>query len=243
MIQRFSPDSMLYWFPKIMNLKIPQPKTAIWEIPDNWMMPLLEVNVPDSFVEEAAKHNPFGYPIFLRTDQASAKHEWERGAFVSSRDMLGTCICETITHNLCAGLFGLPFRALVFREYVPMQSSYKAFRGMPVNPERRYFVQDGKVVCHHPYWILDAITAYGTTKLPPNWRELSARMNIESAEEIAQLTAYAEEVSRAVVGCWSVDFCKGADGLWYLIDMATSSSSWHPVDCPHYVAPKPEELI
>jgi hypothetical protein len=126
----------------------------------------------------------------------------------------------------------------MLRKYIPMQSSYKAFRGMPVNPERRYFVQDGKVVCHHAYWIEDAITAYGDTKLPKNWKELSAAMNKETDCEIAQLTTYAEAVSAAVEGHWSVDFCKGADGLWYLIDMAQAKSSWHPADCPHYVEPE-----
>jgi hypothetical protein len=238
MIEKLDPNSLLFWFPKIKDLKIPQPKTAIWEIPDEFMKHLRSENVPDLFVEEAAKHNPFGYPVFLRTDQASAKHEWERGAFVCSRNMLQTCIFETISHNLCAGLFGLPFRALVFREYVPMQSSYKAFRGMPVNPERRYFVKDGKVICHHVYWVKSAIRAYGSTKLPENWKELSAAMNHESENETKLLTGYAEDVSRVVEGHWSVDFCKAADGCWYLIDMAQTGSSWHPDDCPHYVKPE-----
>ena len=42
------------------------------------------------------------------------------------------------------------------------------------------------------------------------------------------LTGYASMVARAIEGFWSVDFCKGADGQWYLIDMATGANSWHP---------------
>lgn len=231
-------NSLIYWYPKIKDLPIPQPETVVIPIPKDMLDHLMVEEVPQSFVDLVRDSNPFGYPVFVRTDQASAKHEWEIGAFVESADKLYRCLYETISHNLCAGLFGLPFIAIVLRKYIPMQSSYKAFRGMPVNPERRYFVKDGKVICHHAYWIEDAICAYGTTKLPSNWRELSAEMNHESDCEIAQLSTYAEAVSAKVAGHWSVDFCKGADGLWYLIDMAQAKSSWHPEDCPHYVKPE-----
>jgi hypothetical protein len=236
-------NSLTYWFPLIRDLPIPQPKTMIYEIPADELKVLRTEGLPKGFVSRIAKMNPFGYPFFLRTDQASAKHRWEIGAFVASPEKLERCIFETISHNLCAGIFGLPFIALVLREYIPMDSRYKAFMGMPVNPERRYFVKDGKVVCHHAYWCVEAIRAYGTTELPINWPELSADMNRESADEIKLLTSYAEMVSRAVEGNWSVDFCKAKNGVWHLIDMALSGSSWHPEDCPHYVAPRPEELV
>lgn len=236
-------NSLLFWFPLLRDLPIPQPKTVVYTIPNENMDMLHSEGLPKGFVEHVAAVNIFGYPVFLRTDQASAKHQWDIGAFVASREKLERCLFETISHNLCAGLLGLPFRAIVLREYIPMQSSYKAFHGMPVNSERRYFVKDGKVVCHHPYWCIDAIRAYGTTKLPVNWRELSVKMNHESADEIILLTGYAEMVSRAIEGHWSVDFCKAADGRWFLLDCAQAKSSWHPEDCPHCAEPEKKPSI
>jgi hypothetical protein len=231
-------NSLLFWYPLVRDLPIPQPRTVVYTIPMEDLEVLRTEGLPDGFVDKVHAVNTFGYPVFLRTDQASAKHQWERGAFVGSREMLNTCLFETISHNLCVGLFGLPFIAIVLREYIPMQFSYKAFRGMPVNPERRYFVQDGEVVCHHAYWIEDAITAYGNTKLPENWQKLSADMNSETPKEIHQLTNYAAMVAERLRGFWSVDFCMAADGRWLLIDCAQGKSSWHPADCPHYVEPE-----
>jgi hypothetical protein len=231
-------NSLLFWHPLIKDLPIPQPETAVIMIPKDVLEHLMDEEVTQEFVDLVRKSNPFGYPVFVRTDQASAKHEWEIGAFVESEDKLYRCLYETISHNLCAGLFGLPFIAIVLREYIPMQSSYKAFRGMPVNPERRYFVKDGEVICHHAYWIEDAIRAYGTTELPANWKKLSVVMNRETPKEIALLTRYASMVAEKLEGFWSVDFCKAADGRWLLIDCAQAKSSWHPEDCPHYVEPE-----
>ena len=236
-------NSLLYWYPLIKDLPIPQPETFIFMIPEDILNHLQNEEFDKGFAEDLHKANPFGYPVFLRTDQASAKHQWEEGAYVESHDKLYRCLYETVEHNLCAGILGLPFVAIVLRKYIEMDSLYKAFKGMPVNPERRYFVKDGAVVCHHAYWIESAIRTYRNTNLPANWRELSARMNEESADEIKLLTGYAEMVSRAVGGSWSVDFCRAKNGVWHLIDMAISGSSWHPEDCPHYVKPKPEELV
>ena len=42
------------------------------------------------------------------------------------------------------------------------------------------------------------------------------------------LTAYAELVGSLMEGYWSVDFAQGADGQWYLIDMAEGDLSWQP---------------
>lgn len=221
---------MFYWHPKVKDLPIPQPKTRIWLIPEEWLVQLRQGNFPNSMINELKKANPFGYPVFIRTDQASDKHSWDKAAYVENEDKLWECFCGTVEHNLCAGVMGLPFFAIVFREYIPMDSGYTAFYGhMPVNPERRYFVEDGKVICHHPYWILEAIDSPSIE----NWKEVSEKMNTETQEEIELLTKYAEMVSDKVTGCWSVDFCRAKTGQWILIDMAVSADSWHPENCPN----------
>jgi hypothetical protein len=100
---------------------------------------------------------------------------------------------------------------------------------MPVNPERRYFINDGKVLCHHPYWIQAAITKPSIE----NWQEVLAEINTETTEEVQLLSGYAELIAKELPGFWSIDFCKAKNGQWYLIDMATGEHSWHPEDCPY----------
>ena len=76
------------------------------------------------------------------------------------------------------------FNAYIIREYIPMNFQYTAFWGnMPVNPERRYLIRDGKVIAHFPYWIKESID----NPSQPDWRKLSDKMNRETKGEIKLL--------------------------------------------------------
>ena len=125
-----------------------------------------------------------------------------------------------------------------------MDSKFTAFYGeMPVNPERRYFIKDGKIQCHHPYWIEEAIEkGTDSKKLPNNWKKVLKEINTETKEEIKLLSKYTNQIAKVFPkGYWSIDFCKAKDGEWILIDMATGGSSWHDDKCKYHV--KPKELI
>ena len=225
--------SMLYWHPLIEG-KIPTPKTA--------MMPLIEgdldvlfslldgetvdLNVLDSRLIESSKQ--FRFPLFMRTDFTSGKHDWERTCYVMKEsDLVGQAVTlfeDTLCKDLSIG-------AYIIREYIPLESGFVAFRGkLPISKERRYFVEDGSVLCHHPYWPADAIER--TRDLPHNWRAILADLNREDEAEIAELSAMAETFAVNVPGAWSVDFAKTKDGRWIMIDAAEAFRSWHPSDCP-----------
>jgi hypothetical protein len=138
-------------------------------------------------------------------------------------------LLELFEFNNCAGVFGLPFIGVAIRELIRLQVGFTAFYGkLPIGAERRYFISDGAVVCHHPYWIEAAIQK-PTIK---NWKRVLADLNEEHYTEVALLTEYAWEIAQQFEGNWSVDFCRGTDGKWWLIDMATAHNSWHP-DCEH----------
>lgn len=239
-------DSMLYWYPFIKDLPIPQPRTIIVMLNEEELEGAYNEQIPKSLIEkiECVCDTMF-YPCFLRTDQASGKHSWKKSCYVDKKKDLWKHILEVIEFNLCADLMGLDFKALIVREFIPMDSRFTAFYGdMPVNPERRYFIKDGKVVCHHPYWIEEAIEQGGKEPSISNWREVSKEINTETPEEIELLTKYALMVGKALLeGSWSVDFCKAKDGRWILIDMATAQKSWHPEDCPHLVRNKPKSTV
>ena len=234
---------MLIWYPKIKDLPIPQPKTEVYIFPEEDLNFIYHENFKLNMEEINKVANKIGYPLFVRTDLASGKHYWKQSCYVEKEEDLKKHIIEVLEFNLTADILGLNFKALFFREFIPMDSKFLAFFGdMPVNPERRYFIKDKKIQCHHPYWIEEAIEK-GTdaNKLPVNWNEISKEMNKETKEEINLLSGYAKQIAEIFDGYWSIDFCKAKDGEWYLIDMATGESSWHEKECPHYL--KPKELI
>lgn len=223
-------NSMLYWYPKIKDLRIPQPKTVFVEVEPKLAWSIIDGKESYDFIELKMEARKIGYPLFLRTDQLSGKHSWNRTCFVKSEHDLENHIFGVVESALTCDIKGKSTRAFFFREYIPMDSGYTAFWGeMPVNPERRYFIEGGKVLCHHPYWIEEAIRRPSIE----NWKAVSKKLNTETAKEFELLTGYSLLVAKQFKGFWSVDFCKAKDGRWILIDMALGEESWHPKDCPN----------
>jgi len=223
-------DSMLFWYPKIKDLDIPQPKTKCVTLSDDEYYATMDC-MPESIVNKIAPAiREFKLPVFIRTDQSSAKHYWEDTCYYDGSRDIRKHLYEICEFNHCCDFMGLSFRAIFIREYISMASRYTAFLGnMPVNPERRYFIKDGKILCHHPYWIKDAIQNPSVD----NWQQLSDEMNRETEEEVRLLSGYALQVAKAMDnGYYSIDFCLAQNGKWYFIDMATGENSWHP-ECKH----------
>ena len=222
-----NPTSMLNWWPRVSGLDIPMPETEIIEIGHDAMIGLCDGDssgiVPFTSQIQAVAER-IGYPLFLRTDLASGKHDWENTCFVQRPDDLLAHIVAVVEDN---EMGWLDYRAIVIREYVQMDTAFTAFYGnLPIGRERRYFVCDEEIECHHPYWPADAFERH--TPSVDNWEEVLVELSIESADEVSLLTAYAIQVAACFEGYWSVDFCRAADGVWYFIDMAEGDKSWHP---------------
>lgn len=230
MIQSRYMNSMLYWWPRVETIsEVPMPKTVfVYSDIRHWYDVMDGKGLPDG-VSDALKAvaKQIGYPLFVRGDQTSAKHDWERSCYVEKEKDLMNHLFAIIEFVGCA--FTLTNDAFFFREYIEMASKYKAFRGMPVSPERRYFCENGKVLCHHHYWIKEAIHMPSVE----NWEELSDKMNHEGGLEIELLTSYAKKISKRLPGIWSIDFCLARDGTWYFIDCALAQDSWHTEGCEH----------
>lgn len=232
-----NPTSMLYWWPKVKDLGIPVPRTEIVEIPFEVFCDYMdfpeaktEPKIVEHMKEVFTKAGEVGYPLFLRTDLSSGKHSWEKSCYVEREKDLTKHIWKVVELNFTADIFGLECKALVFREYIPMASQFTAFWGnLPISPERRYFIRDGKIECHHPYWTADAIVGpYLPEPSKSNWEESLDQMNSESDKEVNLLTQCAIQIAQVLPGYWSVDFCKAKDGRWILIDLAEGEKSWHP---------------
>lgn len=232
-------NSLLFWYPKVKDLGIRTPFTDFVNLSkkelkeyysgkgDTCSLGRLGTEVAQLIKDK------FDLPVFVRTDQISNKHFWDKACYVDNLETLRSHLFEIICCSMMADFLGaLPIEAIVVREYIPMDTRFRAFAGnMPVNPERRYFIRDGTVLCHHSYWIEGAIQEPLHNKLPENWKELLREANMETDPEWQLLHNYARKIAKAIEGFWSVDFCLSKNKEWVLIDMAEGQKSWHPEDC------------
>lgn len=223
-------SSMDHWFPLTKDLPIPQPRTeaVLTMSTDKWHKFLQNPNVlNDKFKMLHSCADKLGYPLFIRTDQASAKHSYVDTCKVENKDILGQNIYRLIEENF---MCDINVQTLYFREFIELNSVFHAFNKMPIAPERRYFVKDGEVLCHHHYWPEDAIERPDHE----DWKNRLRAINLEETCEVTLLERYATIISMAVPGCWSVDFAQAKNGVWNFIDMADARRSWHPKDCKNY---------
>jgi hypothetical protein len=222
--------SMLYWYPKTYKLKdIPQPKTKFILLGkkdlDARNNEGLTREICTKVQKSIDKH--FKLPVFLRSDLTSGKHSWKKTCYFDGTGELSSHLLELTIDNLLKDLW---FYAFVVREYIPMATKFTAFWGeMPIGSERRYFVNNGKVIAHCSYWPEEAFdTDYVREDLPDNWRDMLTKLNSESYGETGQLTRMSEAIGKVLPGFWSIDFCLSKDGQWIFIDAAEGNESWAP---------------
>ena len=233
-MEEMKKSSMLFWYSKIKDLDIPQPKTEMVKI-NNDIIGVCDgdYSVLEKYMDEInEKAERIGFPLFMRTDQLSGKHDWKNTCYVSDRKYIKGHISFLVEESFIVSIVGLPVNAMVLREYIPMKEIFTAFYGdMPVNPEIRFFVKDGEVLCKHWYWVEQAIINPSVD----NWKELMDKEKSGITEKEKELLKeYATKVAEQLDGYWSVDFCKSKDERWILIDLAVGSASWHPKDCINY---------
>lgn len=234
-------NSLLYWGPKLVGLQLHVPRTEWVEIPHEVLRRYMDDQKAldtyrEKIISTAAK---IGYPLFLRTDQASGKHNWKESCFIPDEESLFSHIYRVVEFNFIADILGLPCEALVFREYIPLEAAFTAFDEMPIAKEYRFFIRNRRVQCFHPYWPEGAV-AESWTPLPDNWRKLLHLQNNMTGQDLALLTAYAHRVTKRFNGYWSIDFAHAHDGRWLLIDMALGEQSFHSQPCKF--APKKRKV-
>ncbi len=234
-------SSMLNWFPKVKTI-LPVPRTVLLRLSDkehDQICGMLDGKpLPAATKSQLIAHaRQIGFPLFLRSDIGSGKHDWKNTCFVPREEDLLSHIAALVEWHFCCDFLGMDFSGLAFRELLPLESEFTAFPGdLPISVERRYFVDDGKIICHHPYWPADAIRQ-GSRNTPEGWEARLARMNIEPPEEVELILGMARTFAECLPGYWSVDFAKSKNTTmgnrgWYLIDAGRGEISWHPDDCP-----------
>lgn len=218
-------NDLAFWYPKLKEIGMLTPKTEYFRT-DVEFMHFWDGKTPDGFdafevhLKEVAGR--MGYPCFMRTGHTSGKHDG--ACFIESEAALDKKILQLAEFS---GLVDMPTNTWVIRERLQLEAHFNAFNALPINRERRYFFEDGEVICHHPYWIPDAIHSADND----NWEELLEMINHEPSEEIIYLTELTRKVAKHFSGAWSIDWAKTDSGEWYAIDMAQAGRSYHWDGC------------
>jgi len=210
-------NSLLYWYPIVKDVA-PTPKTAWVEVKDP-----LDIDF-DELVEKVHELalELGGYPVFVRTDHFSGKHEFENTCYVRSKETLRNNLVNLVDFSFA---HDLPLNAIVVREYVELDWKFKAFFGrLPIAPEVRVMIKDHDIDEWFFYWPEDAIRHPDKE----NWRELLNEMREIARSEREIFCKIAKSVAKVLDGYWSVDFARTKKGEWILIDMALGEVSWRP---------------
>jgi hypothetical protein len=230
-----------WWFPRLFGAGIIYPHDIL--VPETIIIPytgdnlinILDKKIPNEFAPLCTRiikaGDELGWPFFLRTDYLSGKHSWKDTCHIPGPECVAKRVAHLVEESAMADMMGFPTDYWIARKLIPTKPAFFAFHGdMPIVKERRYFVQDSKVVCHHPYWPLEAFDS--TCVSVDNWRELLGDMNLENDDEVDLLSKLSSKVGAAIGGAWSIDWLWSEDeGKWYLTDMAEAAQSYHWSGC------------
>jgi len=250
-------NSLFIWYPLIKGV-VPSPKTVM--IPQERSFTSYDDALTCDRTEEPEMRRLIdlaieavpslgGYPVFLRSDETSNKHDWRKSCYITGDEQVEKGIKNILEFTLMV-MAGLDFNGVVIREFLELPHGFHAFSGMPVSKEFRYFIEDGEILCRHPYWFPSCMRRVDDEGWLPKLRELQ----VLDEDTKAVLDGHALKISEAVEPLeapgnhWSVDFCYAEKRGWMVTDMATGKDSYHYTSCPrapeeqkkHY--PDPEDL-
>lgn len=228
-------NRLSWWFPRL-PCNLPVPKTVIIPYAGDDLLHLLDGEIPIDFAAMCVRitnaGDELGWPLFLRTDYLSGKHSWKDTCHVPGPDNVQSHVTKLVEESAMADIFGFPTDRWIARKLIPTIAMFSAFHGnMPIVKERRYFVQDAQVTCHHPYWPEEAFNSRSIQI--GDWKERLGEMNLEEDDEVRMLSKLSSKIGAALGGAWSIDWLWSEPlGQWFLTDMAEAESSYHWPGCP-----------
>jgi hypothetical protein len=236
---KLNPNSALYWLPaaeemaKEYPVNVPDTRAVEFDFLD--ALPMLDGEVPDNFpygdLDAAACE--LGWPVFIRSDLSSAKHDGIGAIQADNADAV-VDVVEQIIHD--AAMKTMRPAAFLVREWIDIDHKFTDFGGLPIGVEFRAFATPDEHICTHYYWPEDAVDdptqeVADIGDLPTD-RELMADTRLPPwLSAVSQGAAFEADFQHGIDDpdrAWSVDFARGEDGEWWLIDMALAEDSWHP---------------
>jgi hypothetical protein len=177
----------------------------------------------DSFISEIKSAiSKVGTPAFLRTGHLSNKHDWKKSCFITKESDIISHVVNLVEMSCLATMDRvIPIDFWAVREFIKTEPYFSYFPGdMPITKERRFFVRNGTIECHHNYWDRKAFK----DDIDEKKFKAMADLSEEDKKELSKMALY---VGGMFSGYWSLDFLKGKDGQWYLTDMAIGEQSYH----------------
>jgi hypothetical protein len=229
--------SMSYWFPLLDAADLPVPRTKCVSMPVELCRSILMILYGEKpeidprnhpfFGELRAAVEEVGTPCFLRTAMTSAKHSWDKSCFVPDVNCLVRHVYEIAEFSEIADICGLPYDSWFVRELLPSIKfgTCPDYGNMPVAREFRFFVENGKIRCFHPYWPLEPLRDGGWKGSDDDFIKLC-----DPGKDELALRDLALKVSASIPGAWSVDILETERG-WYVTDMAEAHKSFHWEGC------------
>lgn len=244
-------NCLSYWFPLLQAAGLPVPRTTIIST-ECELLHILDGKTPEGFADlvESIRTaaDAIGWPIFLRTGQTSAKHNWRNTCYVPTPGNVPQHVCGIVEFSAMADFMGLPTDVWAVREMLPTRPvmTLSGYGDMPLVREFRCFVKDAEILCVHPYWTrasviqglpLDVQSGESIDwksgpeqTMPMNFDQMyEALCRLDSDDEDA-VRGLAAAAGKAVGGEWSVDMIN-TDRGWFLTDMAIAAQSFHWPGC------------
>jgi hypothetical protein len=147
-IRDVDPNSMVIWWPAVLQSGVPGPRTELVRCPepgmlDEWAFAMMDHKPAPAgwleFMERLMSAVQWvGLPCFIRTDLASSKHEWRDTCLLESESRLESQLLAIM--DGCLAGFGCDnHSAVAVRELLRFQPAFIAegFGGMPVGRERQ----------------------------------------------------------------------------------------------------------
>lgn len=234
-----SPNSALVWIPAMERAAdhhedVHVPETVFVDIESEAAANWIDGDGDRfNFADVADAAESLRYPVFVRTDITSAKHQGMAGIRARDEDELRTAVRWALESNFMS--MGTPQpKAIVVRDWIELSLGFYDDSRMTdskrqIAREFRAFATPDEHLCTHFYWPEDSIHSTECE----DWRDrLESMAELDESQEMAMVN-YATTVAEIVPkrAPWSVDFAIGSHGSVYAIDMALGDLSWHP-DCP-----------
>lgn len=209
-----------WWYSRVKDLDIPQPKTFYVSI-DKLMIKkfaFLDYDFPENIKEELeAKLNIIGLPVFLKTNITSYKQDWLNSAFIDSYEKFFPNLKNLLRYSCLIRNQQFITNAIILREFLHLENYFYCYKGkFPIAKEWRFEINKNKYIDSKPYWSEDIIINASI----PDWKVLLTKLNTLSDSDIFILQNYISIVSSLFKEHLTVDFVKGINGNWYLTDVA-----------------------
>lgn len=237
------------WYPKIKDCGIRQPKTAIFDVPDDvikafymehqvedtetvytWVKDQVMANLPDDLRKR---------PIFVKNSVYSNKFNFKSCAIFPEVHQLTTSLIDINYSALTLGADGSNEAVIRERIFYDRTKTPCIYNGMPLRNEFRVFYDFDahKVLYTVNYWDYDycsqAIEHIITDKIIFDAMRYSISQGFSN--NVAKVEALVDEHMKSVdlKGKWSIDILKDESDCFWLIDMALAANStyWSVARC------------